>query len=1297
MSMVSKSSAGAAIAAKLYPLQRMQYLPAVLALLLTAAMPVLAQSVAMVTDLTGKAVLQGAHGKVNLTMLTEIAGDARVQLDGGARLTAIYLGSGDEYVFSGPAQIQFRAAAPQVLSGAAPQKRASAPAKSGKQVTIRLSSVTQAGLVMRSHRTTGRIPLLTLVGTRTLESSPEFRWRETSPGTRYSFKLADSLGKPLYEAEVEGTVFRLPAPVQLKENTVYTWEISAPFPDGRRYVSTGDFSLASGDLRAQAEALKPAADAPVAERVLYAVWLEREELRDEAKKYWKALLAERPDDATLQALAGETTHPPRTVSDIVALLDQYRPDPEKIEALKAKVGQEPPAGANPDTLFRFYRERAAAAQGLGMAKRQLADLHRAAELVKGDEEEWNVVQDIFLAELQSGNFASALKLKKQMRALVGNLYGRLIPDYQHAVFMYTSIGDLDAARDAFSDQQAVMFKLGRSPNWVRLGDNWTAHFEAARALILNGEGKYTEAEVAARKALAAAERFFSAQINLSGAPVERLYFTVEVMRLRLARNLVLQGRLAEAELEVRNVLQSRLSRLGRYAPGAAVAVGEFVRVLNEQGRFREAETMARAAIDIHKTIHTAPGAISYVMARRALGAALIMQGRWKAGLAAYEGMRAGLAGDPELLQTLGRGDPNWALALIKTGRAAEAVPILEKGLARLSDQLGPSHYNVAQLHGFLGMAYAESGQNQRALAEFQEAMKHLLGGSGEEEASPARVRRQMLILEGYIELLYEIRNDLGQQQAGFDPAAEAFRLADALRGQGVQRAFAASAARAAATTPELAELVRKAQDTQQQIAVLYSTLLGILSAPPDQQVAQSTVRMRQRIQELEQEQRQLFSTLERRFPAYLNLINPRPATIENTRTALRDGEVLLSVLTTEDRTYVWAVPKSGALGFHAAPVGEQPAAEAVAQLRKALDPGNVTLESIPEFDVAGAYRLYEQLLKPVESTWQAAHSLLVVANGAFAQLPFSVLVTAPFTLPPEQGLKFERYRAVPWLAKRVALAQLPAVNTLITLRGLPQANPDRSAFIGFGDPQFGRDAEAAAPARVALRMRSVAMPRAENGKAADWVPYSRLSALPDTREEIMSIATALKADLQRDVFVGAAASKSNVKQADLAHRRIIAFATHGLIPGDFPNLDQPALALTSPDGSAENGLLKLEDILSLKLDADWVVLSACNTAAGDGAGAEAISGLGRGFFYAGSRALLVTHWPVETHSARLLVSDLFQRYSTPGMTRAEALKQASIAVMDAPGATDPNTGKALFSYAHPLFWAPYVLVGDPGR
>jgi CHAT domain-containing protein len=113
-------------------------------------------------------------------------------------------------------------------------------------------------------------------------------------------------------------------------------------------------------------------------------------------------------------------------------------------------------------------------------------------------------------------------------------------------------------------------------------------------------------------------------------------------------------------------------------------------------------------------------------------------------------------------------------------------------------------------------------------------------------------------------------------------------------------------------------------------------------------------------------------------------------------------------------------------------------------------------------------------------------------------------------------------------------------------------------------------------------------------------------------------------------------------------------------------------------------------VLNLKLNADWVVLSACNTAAGDGEGAEAVSGLGRGFFYAGTRALLVTHWPVETVSARKLTTRLFERYAQdPQLSRAQALRGSMLALM-----TEQAQG---YSYAHPLFWAPYALIGDGGR
>src|SRR5207253_7390933 len=136
---------------------------------------------------------------------------------------------------------------------------------------------------------------------------------------------------------------------------------------------------------------------------------------------------------------------------------------------------------------------------------------------------------------------------------------------------------------------------------------------------------------------------------------------------------------------------------------------------------------------------------------------------------------------------------------------------------------------------------------------------------------------------------------------------------------------------------------------------------------------------------------------------------------------------------------------------------------------------------------------------------------------------------------------------------------------------------------------------------------------------------------------------------------------------DLARYRVIAFATHGLVPGDLTGLTEPALALSAPsvahvDG---DGLLTLEEVLELHLNADWVVLSACNTASGNGSGSEALSGLGRAFFYAGARALLVSNWPVETTSARVLTTDVFRRQQNdPRLSRAQALQQTLVQMID---------------------------------
>jgi CHAT domain-containing protein len=338
-----------------------------------------------------------------------------------------------------------------------------------------------------------------------------------------------------------------------------------------------------------------------------------------------------------------------------------------------------------------------------------------------------------------------------------------------------------------------------------------------------------------------------------------------------------------------------------------------------------------------------------------------------------------------------------------------------------------------------------------------------------------------------------------------------------------------------------------------------------------------------------------------------------------------------------------------------------------------------------------------------------------VTNGALGELPLSLLPTAPSQVDPKASPPFSGYRNVPWLARTHAVTIIPSASALVTLRRLQPSLPNRDKLIGFGDPYFNADEQAEAnnePSTaqvvtasaddgatqiatrgIPLKLRS--SPHVEN---IDKAELALLPRLPDTREELTAMARALDVDPAKALYLGKAANEQNVETLDLSHYRIVAFATHGLVPGDIDGLTQPALALTAPDiaGVPGNGLLTMEKILALKLDADWVVLSACNTAAGAGAGAEAASGLGSAFFYAGSRALLVTNWSVQSTSARELTTGIFRRQAAdPTLSRGEALRQAMMALLDGPGAVDAS-GQTVYTYGHPLFWAPYSVIGDGG-
>ena len=423
------------------------------------------------------------------------------------------------------------------------------------------------------------------------------------------------------------------------------------------------------------------------------------------------------------------------------------------------------------------------------------------------------------------------------------------------------------------------------------------------------------------------------------------------------------------------------------------------------------------------------------------------------------------------------------------------------------------------------------------------------------------------------------------------------------------------------------------------------------------QLSNHLVSMERSIQDLTKARRAILLRIEKEFPRYASYIMPKPLGIRAVQARLSQGEAFLNIWTLLEKTFVWVIPKQGIPVFRVIDMGKEEISGKVHALRNALKPDVYWLSEIPEFDLYTAYGLYERILKPVAPAWENARDLLVVIRGPLDQIPLAVLPTEPVELNHDTVTRFAAYENVPWLIRKVSISRLPSAGSLRVLKSLPPGKAEREAFAGFGDPVF-RPASGRKPAedqsRLAsrgagsgsVRLRGIRVTNLGNleDKALYSVRIENLNSLPDTADELREIAATLGADSSKDLFLGQEASETRVKKTDLSRKKILVFATHALLPGDLDGLTQPALAFSSPEVTMqdEDGLLTMGEILTLKLDADLVVLSACDTGAGDGLGNEAVSGLGRAFFYSGARALLVTMWPVETTAARKLTTGLFR-------------------------------------------------------
>jgi CHAT domain-containing protein/tetratricopeptide (TPR) repeat protein len=370
------------------------------------------------------------------------------------------------------------------------------------------------------------------------------------------------------------------------------------------------------------------------------------------------------------------------------------------------------------------------------------------------------------------------------------------------------------------------------------------------------------------------------------------------------------------------------------------------------------------------------------------------------------------------------------------------------------------------------------------------------------------------------------------------------------------------------------------------------------------------------------------------------------------------------------------------------------------------------------FDLARAQELYKGLLGPVEDMIEGKR-LLIVPSGPLTSIPFNVLVTEP----PKAGIpeRLAQYRDVAWLGARSAITVLPSVASLKALRQFAKTSHAAKSYLGVGNPlldgvqddplwgdYYKELAELARTKRCSQtptpkQIASAAEPRSAHdfasnlrGVQADIEDVRSQDPLPETADELCEIARRLGVP-ESDILLGANATEGRLKdlsdQGRLADYAVVHFATHGTLTGQVQGLAEPGLILTPPpkgtsDPKAlerDDGFLTASEITTLKLDADWVVLSACNTAGPQDEGAEALSGLARAFFYAGARALLVSHWAVGSDAAVKLTTRAFAELKAhPEIGRAEALRISMKELIE----------KGNLAEAHPRQWAPFVIVGE---
>jgi len=662
-----------------------------------------------------------------------------------------------------------------------------------------------------------------------------------------------------------------------------------------------------------------------------------------------------------------------------------------------------------------------------------------------------------------------------------------------------------------------------------------------------------------------------------------------------------------------------------------------------------------------------------------------------------------------------------ALEVIGSSRAAEGDAAgAREALARAARLLAAAEANGAlnvwlksRVEADLAELDLEAGQSGRAVAGFSSAVRTIRlrhagtaaeGGlllqlgraqvaADEEDAALATYGRAFSLFQDQRGALGPSADeaapyfDLLLARIASDPAksdeyrARFFTAAESVVSNATAQTVSKLAARVASGDGAITGLVRALDDTRRELraAEAQAATLQAQNAYSGQDRADLEVRLKT----LQGQSDTLEGQLLAANPRYAQLVSSE-ASLADLQKALRTDEVYVRIVLLDSRGYGILVSPTAAKPY-AIDLNRGAAGAAVVKLRAPFQ----AEDSLPPFDLARAYGLFQQLFGPVATDVLAAKHLIYEPDGALISLPVATLVTtdpAPVLARAAAG-KDPDYRQVAWLGARTDSALVLSAASFLQSRAFKPSQA-RQSFIAFADPATPARSNAQAYASVVRRGVSLRGGRDLSGICENTrLALLEMPALPDTADEVRQVGASIGGGQGARIVIGGAFTDDSVKaRGDLSDYRVLYFATHGLLPQPSACLPEPAL-MTSVGAGDSDGLLDTSEILDLKLDADLVVLSACDTGGSGGdatttglqGGGEALGGLTRAVIYAGGRALIVSHWSVDSSATVRLMAGLF---STPAPSKAEALQKAQLALQQSE------------EWSHPYFWAPFTIVGD---